>query len=97
MSKRRSPGEVVRRLPGSGFTASEEPYYIRVPDEPEYTTESASCMYGCGDDDCREYTNVRIIGGVHDGEYMYHISECEMTDLKMDDITPRCTRGTIED
>lgn len=80
MSKRRKPGEVVRRIPGSGFLGAEDPKYVRVPTEPHYEDEMAPCIMGCGDDDCREWANLEVVGGKWDGQCLCHISECQMED-----------------
>ena len=36
MSKRREPGEVVRRRPGSGFVGDAEPSLVKVPEGKAY-------------------------------------------------------------
>jgi hypothetical protein len=79
MSKRRKPGEVVRRKPGSGFVGSASPEFVRVPDEP--IEDWHPCILSCGDDDCREYENLEVVGE-HDGATMCHISECQMEDVE---------------
>jgi len=43
--------------------------------------EASYCMYDCGDDACREWANLKVVGGEYDGEYMYHLTECDMSDL----------------
>lgn len=80
MSIRRKPGEKVRRQPGSGFCGSSEPLLVRVPAEPQYQDEVSSCMMGCDDPECREWANLEVVGGPFAGDFMYHISECEMFD-----------------
>ena len=90
MSKRRQPGEIVIRRPGSGFVSDAEPRCVQVPNWPEYGEydspdskgEASRCMLSCGDKDCREWANVKVVGGEFDGEMMCHISECEMSDCK---------------
>lgn len=79
MSKRRSPGEIVRRTPGSGFCGSSDPEFVRVPDDPE---EIDYCMLDCGDPLCREYANLKVLGGPHDGKTLCHIAECQMEDAE---------------
>lgn len=94
MSKRRQPGEVVVRRPGSGFLGTAEPRLVRVPERPEYDDEgepgslgeAAPCILDCGDPDCREWANLRIVGGPHDGKHLCHISECEMSDPAPEDL-----------
>jgi hypothetical protein len=91
VSKRRKPGELVVRQAGSGFLGSEEPRIIQVPFEPKfgfYDTldsegEATPCML-CDDPDCREWANLRVIGGPHDGRFLCHISECEMEDFNVE-------------
>jgi len=96
MSKRRKPGDIVRRRPGSGFCGADEPSLIRVPTGKAYEYscirdgdgewcvnhggEAAPCMLDCGDEDCREWANLLIVEGPHKGSYLCHISECEMVD-----------------
>jgi len=98
MSKRRSPGEIVRRTPGSGFVGSVEPMLVKVPEGKAYEFdvvigpdgnftrqenkggEATFCLEGCGDTECREWANLEIVSGPHNGEFMYHISECQMED-----------------
>ena len=38
------------------------------------------CMCECGDDECVEWANVQVVGGPHDGEWLCHLSECQMSD-----------------
>jgi hypothetical protein len=82
MSVRRKPGEIVKRAPGSGWGSSggilETAELIRVPVEPDYS-EPDPCLMGCGDPACREWPNWEIIGNP-DGECVYHVSECQVTD-----------------
>jgi hypothetical protein len=95
MSTRRKPGEIVRRKPGSGFCGSAEPQLVKVPEGRAYEAdcvisngawkanpggEASVCMMGCGDPECREWANLEIMSGLHKGEFMYHISECQMKD-----------------
>ena len=80
MSKRRQPGEVVVRRPGSGFLGAAEPRLVRVPERPAYDNDAAPCILDCGDKRCREWANLRIVGGPDDGAHLCHISECEMSD-----------------
>ena len=96
MSKRRKPGEIVSRRPGSGFCGSADPQLVKVPEGKPYEMdcvrgpdgrwranaggEASSCMVGCGDPECREWANVEIVSGPHAGEFMCHVSECDMRD-----------------
>lgn len=80
MSKRRKPGEVVRRLPGSGFVGSADPQMVRIPSGHDFVDQADPCMMGCGDPECREWANLEIVEGPHTGQFIYHISECEMVD-----------------
>jgi len=79
MSRRRSPGEIVKRTPGSGFLGNAEPSLIQVPPEEAYTAEADPCLI-CDDPECREWANLKIVAGPLTGEFLYHISECEMKD-----------------
>jgi len=36
-------------------------------------------MLGCEDPECREWANLEVVGGPYAGDFMYHISECEMS------------------
>lgn len=82
MSKRRQPGEIIKRCAGSGFVASPEPDLLQVPSQPIYDREATFCMLDCGDRKCREWANLEIVtnDGLGTGHFMYHISECEMFD-----------------
>ena len=86
MSKRRKPGEIVVRRPGSGFLGDAEPRLVRVPAQPEFEDEAAPCCLSCGDDACTEWANLRIVGGPHDGKRLCHIAECEMSDPAPEDL-----------
>lgn len=79
MSKRRQPGEIVKRKPGSGFVGSAEPELVQVPNLPEYKTEAEHCMISCGDPHCTEWANLPVIGPV-ENNFIFHISECQMED-----------------
>jgi hypothetical protein len=82
MSKRRRPGEIVARRPGSCFCGSVEPALVRLSDESDGELHDCDhpCMMHCGDDDCVEWANVQVVGGEHDGGWMYHLPECQMSD-----------------
>lgn len=84
MSQRRRPGEVVRREPGSGFVGSADPQLIRVPSGNDYKEEADPCMMGCGDPECREWANLEIVEGPHTGQFIFHISECQMLDAGLE-------------
>ena len=76
-SVRRRDGEIVRRIPGSGFVGSSDPVYVwLVPGE----REDMGCML-CEDDDCAEWTDVLAVTGPYAGFPLCHISECEMRDF----------------
>lgn len=76
MSKRRKPGDTVRRSPGSGFLGAAEPSLLRIS-EGELPDP---CILGCGDPDCQEWANLEILEGEFKGEFLYHISECCLGD-----------------
>lgn len=75
MSKRRKSGEVVIRRPGSCYLGSAEPKLVKLLGD-----DTEKCMLGCGDKGCREWLNVEVVNGEHQGSYLYHLSECEMID-----------------
>lgn len=84
MSKRRQQGEIVVRRPGSGFLGAVEPRWVQVPFLPAYASEDAGgeaapCIL-CDDPDCREWANLKVVGGEYDGKPLHHIGECEMED-----------------
>lgn len=43
------------------------------------------CVGLCSDPHCREWANVQIIEGPHRGDWMVHLSECEMEDPTPED------------
>lgn len=77
MSRRRQPGEIVKRIAGSGFVSSDEPELLEIPGPDTFEYESGPCMLGCDDKHCTEFANLRIVGT---NSYIYHLSECEMLD-----------------
>ena len=77
LNKRRSPGEIVRRKPNSGYTSSVDPELIKIPIGEEYN-DTMPCW--CDNRGCREWANLEIMSGPYTGEHIYHISECEMLD-----------------
>lgn len=98
MSKRRQPGEIVKRIPGSGFLGAASPQLIQVPFEPKYTQEAETCLV-CLDGHCREWANLEVIDENHQktGQFLYHISECEMMDLsELSGRTPNVTHRNLE-
>lgn len=82
MSKRRKPLEIVKRKAGSGFCGSSEPKYILLPEINIWNDEVDGCML-CDDPLCLEFANVEVLDDNKrpTGQYMFHISECEMEDL----------------
>lgn len=77
MSKRRQPGEIVRRCPGSCFCGSPDPELVRLTDESDGELHDIQPCMVCDDPDCREWANVQIAGT---DRWMCHLSECEMED-----------------
>ena len=73
---------MVRRKPGSGFCGAAEPALVKVPEGRTYIDEADPCMMSCGDQGCREWANLEVVGGPHAGEFMFHISECQMDDVR---------------
>jgi hypothetical protein len=78
MSKRRLPGEIVRRKPGSGFDA--EPSLVRLPEMVEFERDSEMCNL-CDDSHCRKFGSVYVTNGRYRGQQLHHISECQMDDV----------------
>lgn len=77
MSKRRKVGDVVRTKPGSGFGCPATVVKL-IKLDPEYPWLDP-CPLDCGDRGCREWANVEVVG--EDNKHLFHISECEMSDL----------------
>ena len=77
MSKRRKAGDVVIRTPGSGFIGSAEPEKIKlIPEE-----DNDYCVLECGDKNCREWADCEVVDGPYKGQFVYHMSECQMKDV----------------
>lgn len=83
MSKRRKPGEIVKRVPGSCFLGAEEPSLVRLTDESDGDMHYMDTYcFLCDDPDCTEWANVQVVGGPHNGEWLCHLSECRMEDAE---------------
>lgn len=108
MSKRRNHSEVVFIRAGAGFGPGNafgqiqpEPEYRvnrtslyngRQPATERFIAENDPCPLDCGDPNCREWNDVRLLPGASRAEaiqalvkgdyagYANHVSECEMTD-----------------
>lgn len=79
MSKRRKDWEIVRRHANSGFLIGDDPSLVKLhPEEELYITY---CMLDCGDPNCREWANCEVVEGSWKGDFLYHISECQMSDV----------------
>lgn len=86
MSKRRRPGEIVARKPGSAFLGAGQPRLVRLTDETDGGLHDIDLCVGlCDDPECQEWANVEIIVGPHKGGWMFHLSECMMEDLTAED------------
>ena len=86
MSKRRQPGEIVARKPGSAFVGSGEPRLVRLTDETNGELHDIdSCLGLCDDPNCQEWANVQIVAGPRKSRWMCHLSECMMEDLMAED------------
>ena len=81
-SKRRRPGEIVRRKPGSCFVMAGEPSLVRLSDESDGRLPYVDSCMVCDDPECREWGNVQIVDGPYKGQWMCHLSECQMEDDK---------------
>ena len=84
MSKRRQPGEIVKSIPGNAFSPSKVPEFVRLTDERDGSLHYVDYGY-CDDPDCQEWGNVQIVGGLHHGEWMFHLEECYMEDTTPDE------------
>lgn len=81
MSKRRNVGDWVQLPAFAGFLQDTGPQKAEIIGAiqfdhpgPHYTEW---CVLDCGDPNCREWHNLRR----EDGEWLYHVYECQMTDL----------------
>lgn len=92
MSKRRNCGENVLKKAHAGF--SKEELVLHIPTISDFKKhgfaysdekEDHENCFLCDDPDCVEYANLLIVkdGQVSD-EWIYHVSECQMEDLKKD-------------
>jgi hypothetical protein len=78
----RQPNEMVRRRIGSCFLGAEKPDIVRLSGPQDGDLHSIDiCMMGCGNPECREWTNVQIVDGPFAGEWLCHLSECQMEDI----------------
>lgn len=80
MSKRRQPGDIVRRKPGSCFVGSAEPELVRLTDETDGKLHGIDSCLICDDLECQEWANAQVVGA--ENEWMYHLSECQMEDTE---------------
>lgn len=83
MSIRRFPGEIVIRRPGSCFcgSADQGTQYVRLTDpvvDGDMHHISELGCFVCEDPDCREWANVQVLTGPYAGDWLCHLSECEM-------------------
>lgn len=95
MSKRRKPGEIVKRAPNSGFIIGGNPKFLQVPYDPD---EESFCLM-CPPKDranCREYANLRVIGGPYHGKELYHVSECQMEDADPKEVEEALIEAPIK-
>jgi hypothetical protein len=78
MSKRRTDGEIVQKRAGAGFKG--DPMLVKVIYHLYEDEQAEPCW--CDDPDCRCFANVEImtVDGRSTGEYVYHVSECQMDD-----------------
>lgn len=79
MSKRRSPGDIVKRKPGSCFIGNEYPQIVRLSDSKDGDLHYIDSCPLCDDPECQEWANVHIVG-IEDG-WLFHLSECQMEDV----------------
>jgi hypothetical protein len=74
---KRHIGEIVRKKANAGFIG--EVLTIKLVDiDLEYGPVEHNCFV-CNDNDCVEWINCEVIrDGKPTGQYVYHVSECEM-------------------
>ena len=70
MSKKRNSGEIVYKTPGAGFCGDGLVIIVGGEKEP--------CLMCCGDSECSEWSDCLVL---KNGEFVYHVSECQMEDL----------------
>lgn len=73
MSRRRNFGDVVVLI-----DEDEGAYRARIL-KPETGRGFDLCPYECGDCQCREWWTLEVVDAP--GEYVYHVPECEMSDV----------------
>ena len=90
MSKRRQAGQIVRFV--SRHTSVVDEVWLVI--QPDPSGKWWPCLHECGDDDCREWANCRVLEGPTLAaaleqaaqqdfiETSPHVSECEMEDWK---------------
>ena len=82
MSKRRQLGEVVIKKAGAGFTGEQLIIMLVDLDQDEKYSAWEDYCFVCNDKGCREWINCEVVvNGKRTGEYVYHVSECQMEDL----------------
>ena len=90
MSKRRNAGDIIYKLPWSGFVGQGNFGVIQEEDIDDHIP----CMLDCGDAECVEWIDIFLLPGdslveaaeaLEREEYLgaaYHVSECRMADDK---------------
>ena len=79
MSERYEPNQIVRRLPGSCFIGSGEPELVRLTGPEDGDMHDIDfCMMDCGDPECREWANAQVVSGEFAGQWVFHLSECQL-------------------
>lgn len=70
-------GDRLKRKPGSGFIAGEEPRIVIIADVPENHVPCMPCLV-CDAIGCCEWATLWAEDGSHP---LYHVSECELEPL----------------
>lgn len=78
---KRHVGEIVRKKKNAGFVGEE--LTIKLADiDPDFGPCEDGCFI-CNDSSCSEWFNCEIVrDGVPTGQYVYHVSECEMETIE---------------
>ncbi len=81
MSQRRFPGEKVALKPRAGMSGRDEAFLAVIVEREGESPHHFRCPL-CDDPACREWTTLEVLDerGKRTGEFVHHVSECEMSD-----------------
>ncbi len=81
MSERRFPGEKVALRPRAGMSGRDHGFLGVIVQREGESPHRYRCPR-CADTDCREWTTLEVLDdrGRRTGEFVHHVSECEMSD-----------------